>query len=136
MSSNKKINIIYRLIFVGFFILVGFFIFGPHNYKINNKSLGDILELAQYKNYFSEKKNKIPVEKLYFVQLGVFAKTSEVDKIRSNVTLLGFTVTLKKHSLDGKLSTKVIIGPYNEKLLKSTLKTLVNNNIKYYVINE
>ena len=59
MSSNKKINIIYRLIFLGFFIFVGFFIFGPHNYKINNKSLGDILELAQYKNYFSKKKNKI-----------------------------------------------------------------------------
>ena len=136
MSSNKKINIIYRLIFLGFFILVGFFIFGPHNYKINNKSLGDILELAQYKNYFFKKKNKTPIEKLYFVQLGVFAKTSEVDKIRSNVTLLGFKVTLKKHSLDGKLLTKVIIGPYNEKLLKSTLKTLVNNNIKYYVINE
>ena len=66
----------------------------------------------------------------------MFAKTSEVDKIRSNVTLLGFKVTLKKHSLDGKLLTKVIIGPYNEKLLKSALKTLVNNNIKYYVINE
>ena len=44
----------------------------------------------------------------------MFAKTSEVDKIRSNVTLLGLKVTLKKHSLDGKLSTKVTIGPYNK----------------------
>ena len=136
MSSNKKINIIYRLIVLGFLIFVGFFIFGTHNYKINNKSLGDIFELAQYKNYFSKKKNKIPIEKLYFVQFGVFAKTSEVDKIRSYVTLLGLKVTLKKYILDGKLTTKVLIGPYNKKLLKSTLKTLVNNNIKYHVINE
>jgi len=66
----------------------------------------------------------------------VFAKTSEVDKIRSNAILLGLKVTLKKNILDGKLTTKVLIGPYNEKLLKSTLKTLVNNNIKYHVINE
>ena len=136
MSSKKKINIIYRLIFLGFFVFVGFFIFGPHNYKINNKSLSDILELVQYKKYFSKKKNGVPIEKLYFVQLGVFAKTSEVDKIRSYVTLLGLKVTLKKYILDGKLTTKVLIGPYNKKLLKSTLKTLVNNNIKYHVINE
>tara|TARA_B100000927_G_C16418104_1_gene450161 strand:+ start:607 stop:1002 length:396 start_codon:yes stop_codon:yes gene_type:complete len=95
----------------------------------------------QYKNKVSETKlffeeSRNPSETTYFVQLGIFAKQEEVDKIRARTLLLGLNVDLSKQLLKGKIVTKVTLGPYNKKILSDTEKILKKNNIKYLVINE
>ena len=95
----------------------------------------------QYKNKVSETKlffeeSRNPSETTYFVQLGIFAKQEEVDKIRARTLLLGLNVDLSKQLLKGKIVTKVTLGPYNKKILSNTEKILKKNNIKYLVINE
>ena len=95
----------------------------------------------QYKNTVSETKlffeeSRNPSETTYFVQLGIFAKQEEVDKIRARTLLLGLNVDLSKQLLKGKIVTKVTLGPYNKKILSDTEKILKKNNIKYLVINE
>jgi len=95
----------------------------------------------QYKNKVSETKlffeeSRNPSEATYFVQLGIFAKQEEVDKIRARTLLLGLNVDLSKQLLKGKIVTKVTLGPYNKKILSDTEKILKKNNIKYLVINE
>jgi cell division protein FtsN len=45
--------------------------------------------------------------------------------------------TIKKRLINGKLMTRVTLGPYtSERSLNKTLKKLENNNIEYYIINE
>ena len=73
---------------------------------------------------------------IYFVQLGIFAKQSEVDKIRARMLLLGFDLNLKKIFFQGNIATKITLGPYDENILKDIEKILKKNNIKYLVINE
>ena len=73
----------------------------------------------QYKNKVSETKlffeeSRNPSEATYFVQLGIFAKQEEVDKIRARTLLLGLNVDLSKQLLKGKIVTKVTLGPYNK----------------------
>ena len=95
----------------------------------------------QYKNKVSETKlffeeSRNPSEATYFVQLGIFAKQSEVDKIRARMLLLGFDLNLKKIFFQGNVVTKITLGPYDENILKDIEKILKKNNIKYLVINE
>ena len=106
------------------------------------------LDISDFKGYFQKYKNTVYDGKLfpkssgnlsetvYFVQLGIFAKQEEVDKIRARTLLLGFKVDLSKQLLKGKLVTKVTLGPYDKKILSNTEKILKKNNIKYLVINE
>tara|TARA_Y100001936_G_scaffold137647_1_gene134432 strand:+ start:4075 stop:4470 length:396 start_codon:yes stop_codon:yes gene_type:complete len=90
--------------------------------------------VSETKLFFEESRN--PSEATYFVQLGIFAKQEEVDKIRARTLLLGLNVDLSKQLLKGKIVTKVTLGPYNKKILSDTEKILKKNNIKYLVINE
>ena len=45
--------------------------------------------------------------------------------------------TIRKRLINGKLITRVTLGPYtSERSLNKTLKKLENHNIEYYIINE
>ena len=90
--------------------------------------------VSEYKLFSKESSN--PSEATYFVQLGIFAKQEEVDKIRAITILLGLKIDLSKQILKGRPVTKVTLGPYNKKTLSNTEKILKKNNIKYLVINE
>ena len=106
------------------------------------------LDISDFKGYFQKYKNTVYDGKLfpkssgnlsetvYFVQLGIFAKQSEVDKIRARMLLLGFDLNLKKIFFQGNIATKITLGPYDENILKDIEKILKKNNIKYLVINE
>ena len=136
MRFLKKSNIIFRICFLIIFLLLVFIFFFPNskNFKyIQNKSIEYIGEINP-KNYFINKKNTKKIR--YFVQLGIFAKQSEVDKIRARMLLLGFDLNLKKIFFQGNIATKITLGPYDENILKDIEKILKKNNIKYLVINE
>ena len=129
---------LYRLaVFLGLILFLSFFYFS-YSSKI---SLLDKNFFAQYvKMLFDNsiiKDNFTQLKKtIYFVQLGIFAKQSEVDKIRARMLLLGFDLNLKKIFFQGNIATKITLGPYEENILKDIEKILKKNNIKYLVINE
>ena len=91
---------------------------------------------------FYQIKKKIRVDNInntieYFIQLGIFAKQDEVDKIRAKTSLLGLDTNLEKHMLNGKLTTKIFLGPFNnKKLLDKTCKLLKDNSVDYIIINK
>lgn len=129
---------LYRLaVFLGLILFLSFFYFS-YSSKI---SLLDKNFFAQYVNMLFDnsiiKDNFTQLKKtIYFVQLGIFAKQSEVDKIRARMLLLGFDLNLKKIFFQGNIVTKITLGPYDENILKDIEKILKKNNIKYLVINE
>lgn len=129
---------LYRLaVFLGLILFLSFFFFS-YSSKI---SLLDKNFFAQYINTLSDdniiKDNFTQLKKtIYFVQLGIFAKQSEVDKIKARMLLLGFDLNLKKIFFQGNIATKITLGPYDENILKDIKKILNKNNIKYLVINE
>jgi len=129
---------LYRLaVFLGLILFLSFFYFS-YSSKI---SLLDKNFFAQYVNMLFNnsiiKDNFTQLKKtIYFVQLGIFAKQSEVDKIRARMLLLGFDLNLKKIFFQGNIVTKITLGPYDENVLKDIEKILKKNNIKYLVINE
>ena len=129
---------LYRLaVFLGLILFLSFFYFS-YSSKI---SLLDKNFFAQYVNMLFDnsiiKDNFTQLKKtIYFVQLGIFAKQSEVDKIRARMMLLGFDLNLKKIFFQGNFATKITLGPYDENILKDIEKILKKNNIKYLVINE
>ena len=124
-------------VFLGLILFLSFFYFS-YSSKI---SLLDKNFFAQYANMLFDnsiiKDNFTQLKKtIYFVQLGIFAKQSEVDKIRARMMLLGFDLNLKKIFFQGNFATKITLGPYDENILKNIEKILKKNNIKYLVINE
>ncbi len=129
---------LYRLaVFLGLILFLSFFYFS-YSSKI---SLIDKKFFAQYVKMLFDNSiindNFTQLKKtIYFVQLGIFAKQSEVDKIRARMLLLGFDLNLKKIFFQGNIATKITLGPYDENILKDIEKTLKKNNIKYLVINE
>ena len=129
---------LYRLVvFLGLILFLSFFYFSNSS-KI---SLLDKNFFAQYVNMIFDnsiiKDNFTKLKKtIYFVQLGIFAKQSEVDKIRARMLLLGFDLNLNKIFFQGNIATKITLGPYDENILKDIEKILKKNNIKYLVINE
>ena len=129
---------LYRLaVFLGLILFLSFFYFS-YSSKI---SLLDKKFFTQYVNMIFDnsiiKDNFTQLKKtIYFVQLGIFAKQSEVDKIRARMLLLGFDLNLKKIFFQGNIVTKITLGPYDENILKDIEKILKKNNIKYLVINE
>tara|TARA_B100000925_G_scaffold48124_1_gene31310 strand:+ start:41 stop:439 length:399 start_codon:yes stop_codon:yes gene_type:complete len=129
---------LYRLaVFFGLILFLSFFYFS-YSSKI---SLIDKKFFSQYVNMLFDnsiiKDNFTQLKKtIYFVQLGIFAKQSEVDKIRARMLLLGFDLNLKKIFFQGNVVTKITLGPYDENILKDIEKILKKNNIKYLVINE
>lgn len=129
---------LYRLaVFLGLILFLSFFYF---SYSSKISLLGKNF-FAQYVNMLFDnsiiKDNFTELKKtIYFVQLGIFAKQSEVDKIRARMLLLGFDLNLKKIFFQGKIATKITLGPYDENILKDIEKVLKKNNIKYLVINE
>lgn len=126
--SSKNSNIFFRLIalFFIFLLIFIFFFSNPISKKLkNNRYFSNIIK--------SDEPSKIR----YFVQLGVFAKPHEVDKIKSRSLILGLMPTIRKRLINGKLITRVTLGPYtSERSLNKTLKKLENHNIEYYIINE
>ena len=92
---------LYRLaVFLGLILFLSFFYFS-YSSKI---SLIDKKFFAQYVKMLFDNSiindNFTQLKKtIYFVQLGIFAKQSEVDKIRARMLLLGFDLNLKKISL-------------------------------------
>ena len=129
---------LYRLaVSLGLILFLSFFYFS-YSSKI---SLLDKNFFAQYINTLSDdniiKDNFTQLKKtIYFVQLGIFAKQSEVDKIKARMLLLGFDLNLKKIFFQGNIATKITLGPYDENILEDIKKILNKNNIKYLVINE
>ena len=129
---------LYRLaVFLGLILFLSFFFFS-YSSKI---SLLDKNFFARYVNTLFDnniiKDNFTQLKKtIYFVQLGIFAKQSEVDKIKASMLLLGFDLNLKKIFFQGNIATKITLGPYDENILKDIKKILNKNNIKYLVINE
>ena len=129
---------LYRLaVSLGLILFLSFFYFS-YSSKI---SLLDKNFFARYVNTLFDnniiKDNFTQLKKtIYFVQLGIFAKQSEVDKIKARLLILGFDLNLKKIFFQGNIATKITLGPYDENTLKDIKKLLNKNNIKYLVINE
>ena len=130
-----------RIVILVIFI---FFIFIFFIYQINelnssiilksNKTIEYLYKLLPNKNILKDENINSKIE--YFIQLGVFAKQYEVDRIRAKTSLLGLNTNLKNHMLNGKLTTKIIIGPFNnKKLLDKACKLLKHNSIDYIIIN-
>ena len=137
MRFLKKSNIIFRICFLIIFLLLVFIFFFPDskNLKyIQNKCIEYIGEINP-KNYFTNKKNTKKIR--YFVQLGIFAKHNEVDKIEARINILGLKPNIENYLFNGKLTKKITLGPYNSyKNFEKILKTLDDNNIQYHIINE
>ena len=124
-------------VFLGLILFLSFFYFS-YSSKISHidknffsKYVNMLFDNSIIKDNFTQLKKTI-----YFVQLGIFAKQSEVDKIRARMLLLGFDLNLKKIFFQGNFATKITLGPYDENILKDIEKILKKNNIKYLVINE
>ena len=81
--------------------------------------------------------NSIDKETRYFVQLGIFAKPHEVDKINAKINFLGLNPNIENYFLDGKFTKRVTLGSsFNYKIFRSVLRKLEDNKLKYLILNE
>jgi len=128
MKKNKILNLFFRSLVIFILALLTYFIFSKKNYDF----------LFMYKKYIESnfQKENIKNENKYIVQIGIFANKSEVDKIKAKLTLIGLTAKLNNYLLNGKLTTKITLGPYNKDVYIKTIKLLQMNNIEYFLINE
>ena len=130
-------RIVILIIFI-FFIFI-FFLYQANELNSSiilksNKTIEYLYKLLPNKNILKDENINSKIE--YFIQLGVFAKQYEVDRIRAKTSLLGFNTNLKNYMLNGRLTTKIIIGPFNnKKLLDKACKLLKDNSIDYIIIN-
>ncbi len=137
MNLKNKKNIILRISVLLIFLLFIFDILFQNSKHTKYIFSKNFINFEEFKpsNYFSEKKTDQNIR--YFVQLGIFAKHSEVDKIKAKTNLLGLNPKIENYLLSGKLTKKVILGPYfNKKIFEKTLNKLDKNNIKYRIVNE
>ncbi|MAW35053.1 MAG: hypothetical protein CMQ81_03020 [Gammaproteobacteria bacterium] len=109
-----------------------------HNSKyiklLNAKNLKNIGNISPNNFLFDKNLNK---EKKHFVQLGIFAKPHEVDKIKAEVNLLGLNPNIENYLLNRKLTKRITLGPYlNYEIFESILRKLEDNKIKYIILNE
>ena len=101
---------------------------------LNAKNLKNIGNIS-YNNFLFN--NSIDKETRYFVQLGIFAKPHEVDKINAKINFLGLNPNIENYFLDGKFTKRVTLGPYfNYKIFRSVLRKLEDNKLKYLILNE
>ena len=137
MRFLNKSNIIFRVCFlIIFLLLILIFFFSNSKYLrySQNKYIEYIGEIDP-ENYFINKKNTKKIR--YFVQLGIFAKHIEVDKIEAKINILGLKPNIENYLFDGKLTKKITLGPYKSyKNFEKILKILDANNIQYHIINE
>ena len=137
MNLKPKWNFLLRVTILILFIMIIFDIF-LHNSKyiklLNTKNLKSIGDISHNNFLFYENINK---EKKYFVQLGIFAKPHEVDKIKAEVNLLGLNPNIENYLLNKKLTKRITLGPYlNYEIFESILRKLEDNKIKYIILNE
>ena len=130
-------RIVILIIFI-FFIFI-FFLYQANELNSSiilksNKTIEYLYKLLPNKNILKDENINSKIE--YFIQLGVFAKQYEVDRIRAKTSLLGLNTNLKNYMLNGRLTTKIIIGPFHNKiLLDKACKLLKDNSIDYIIIN-
>ena len=130
-------RIVILIIFI-FFIFI-FFLYQANELNSSiilksNKTIEYLYKFLPNKNILKDENINSKIE--YFIQLGVFAKQYEVDRIRARTSLLGLNTNLKNYMLNGRLTTKIIIGPFNnKKLLDKACKLLKDNSIDYIIIN-
>ena len=135
----KKTNAIYTIFF---FIIFLFLIFAliysntSHIKILKYLNINNLISIVSNNEFFSDSIIKNEKKIRYFVQLGVFAKQNEVDKIRARLILLDLKANYEKYILNYELTTKITLGPYNKDMLARTVKNLKHNNIKHRVINE
>ena len=128
----KKTSLIIRICF---FIIFLFFIFTLVYFNTSLKknlkylNINNIANVELNNNFFSSSKIKNKKKIRYFVQLGVFAKQNEVDKIRAKLSLLDLKANYKKYILNYELTTKITLGPYNKDMLTRVVQNLKHNNI-------
>ena len=137
MRFLNKSNIIFRVCFlIIFLLLILIFFFSDSKYlKYSQKKYIEYIGEINLENYFINKKNTKKIR--YFVQLGIFAKHNEVDKIEAKINILGLKPNIENYLFDGKLTKKITLGPYKSyKNFEKILKTLDANNIQYHIINE
>tara|TARA_Y100000996_G_C22126714_1_gene480411 strand:+ start:48 stop:461 length:414 start_codon:yes stop_codon:yes gene_type:complete len=137
MNLKPKWYFLLRVTILLLFIMIIFDVFF-HNSKyikvLNVKNLKNIDNISS-KNFLFDKNHDKGAR--YFVQLGIFAKPHEVDKIKARISLLGLNPNIKNYLLNGKLTKKVTLGPYlNYKIFESILRKLEENQIKYLILNE
>ena len=137
MNFKTKWYFFLRISILFLFIIIIFDIFF-HNSKyiklFNTKNLKNISNFST-KNFLFDRNND--KETRYFVQLGIFAKPNEVDKIKAKTNLLGLEPNIENYLLNKKLTKRITLGPYlNYEIFESILRKLEDNKIKYIILNE
>ena len=137
MNLKSKWYFLLRITTLMLFIMIIFYVFF-HNSKytklLNTKNLKNIGNISYNNFLFDKNSNK---ETRYFVQLGIFAKHDEVDKIKAEVNLLGLNPNIENYLLNKKLTKRITLGPYiNYEIFESILRKLEDNKIKYIILNE
>jgi len=137
MSKSKKTNILIRIAFLFIILLIIYSIFfftKNHNKNYEKYFFKNFSNFIS--NYIKTLDQKKDNKEIYFVQLGIFAKHSEVDKIRAEIKILNLNPNFEKKFYKGELVTKITLGPYNRMSLNKTISVLEDNNIQYLIINE
>lgn len=128
MQKNKILNFFIRLFIFLILILFTYFIFSKKNYDFLFKYK------KNFENYFQNEHEKN--KNKYNLQIGVFANKFEADKIKAKLILLGLAAKLDNYMFNGKLTTKITLGPYDKDMYVRIIKLLENNQIEYFLINE
>ena len=136
MSKIKKTRAVVILIILITFLFFLIYFNPSYSKHFRYLNFDRAVSIISTNNFFSHYKTKNEKKIRYFVQLGVFAKPNEVDKIRAKLSLLGIKGNYDKYILGSKLTTKITLGPYNKNALVKTVENLKLNNMKYRVINE
>jgi hypothetical protein len=134
-KTTTMIRIFFFIIFL--FLIFNLFYFNTSYIKnLKYLNINNLISIVSNNEFFSDSTIKNEKKIRYFVQLGVFAKQNEVDKIRARLILLDLKANYEKYILNYELTTKITLGPYNKDMLARTVKNLKHNNIKHRVINE
>jgi len=71
----------------------------------------------------------------YYLQAGSFQKTSQADRMKARIALLGLDVDIQSVRINGAEWHRVRVGPYdNADTLRSAQKRLSDNDIDYLVL--
>jgi len=71
----------------------------------------------------------------YYLQAGSFQKTSQADRMKARIALLGLDVDIQSVRINGAEWHRVRVGPYDDTdTLRSAQKRLSDNDIDYLVL--
>lgn len=94
-------------------------------------------ETQVLKQDLGKENNNSKVDDHYLLQVGSFRLTAEANKLKSELTPLGFEINIREFNHDGVIWYRVLLGPFVElEAVEQAMKVLQGNNYESLLLHK